>query len=104
MTAPLAGALLFISQTQSQWQGAILLFTLGFGMGTPLLLASVLGAKVLPRAGLSMNQVRVFFAFIMLALALYFVRPLLSETWMQAAESAARLKLYYLCVVSFDVA
>ncbi|MEQ1075446.1 protein-disulfide reductase DsbD [Acinetobacter johnsonii] len=84
MTAPLAGALLFISQTQSQWQGAILLFTLGFGMGTPLLLASVLGAKVLPRAGLWMNQVRLFFAFIMLALALYFVRPLLSETWMQA--------------------
>ncbi len=42
MTAPLAGALLFISQTQSQWQGALLLFTLGFGMGTPLLLASAL--------------------------------------------------------------
>lgn len=83
MTAPLAGALLFISQTQSQWQGAILLFTLGFGMGTPLLLASVLGAKVLPRAGQWMNQIKVLFAFIMLALALYFVRPLLSETWMQ---------------------
>jgi len=30
MTAPLAGALLFISQTQSQWQGALLLFTLGW--------------------------------------------------------------------------
>lgn len=83
MTAPLAGALLFISQTQSQWQGAVLLFTLGFGMGTPLLLASVLGAKVLPKAGLWMNQVKVFFAFIMLALALYFIRPLLSEAWLQ---------------------
>lgn len=83
MTAPLAGALLFISQTQSQWQGAVLLFTLGFGMGTPLLLASILGAKILPRAGLWMNQIRVLFAFIMLALALYFIRPMLSETWMQ---------------------
>ncbi len=51
MTAPLAGALLFISQTQSQWQGALLLFTLGFGMGTPLLLASILGARILPKAG-----------------------------------------------------
>ncbi len=71
-TAPLAGALLFISQTQSQMQGALLLFTLGFGMGTPLLLASVLGAKALPRAGLWMHQVKVLFAFIMLALALYF--------------------------------
>lgn len=83
MTAPLAGALLFISQTQSQMQGALLLFTLGFGMGTPLLLASVLGAKALPRAGLWMHQVKVLFAFIMLALALYFIRPLLGEAWMQ---------------------
>ncbi|ATO19015.1 thiol:disulfide interchange protein [Acinetobacter sp. LoGeW2-3] len=83
MTAPLAGALLFISQTQSQWQGALLLFTLGFGMGTPLLLASVLGSRVLPRAGHWMNQVKVLFAFIMLALALYFIRPLLSEAVLQ---------------------
>jgi len=83
MTAPLAGALLFISQTQSQMQGALLLFTLGFGMGTPLLFASVLGAKALPRAGLWMHQVKVLFAFIMLALALYFIRPLLGEAWMQ---------------------
>ncbi|NNG76063.1 protein-disulfide reductase DsbD [Acinetobacter sp. ANC 4277] len=83
MTAPLAGALLFISQTQSQWQGAILLFALGFGMGTPLLLASVLGSKVLPKAGLWMHQIKVFFAFIMLALALYFIRPLISEAWLQ---------------------
>ncbi|MEQ1309858.1 cytochrome c biogenesis protein CcdA, partial [Acinetobacter bereziniae] len=29
MTAPLAGTLLFISQTQNQWQGALLLFCLG---------------------------------------------------------------------------
>lgn len=83
MTAPLAGALLFISQTQSQWQGALLLFTLGFGMGTPLLIASVLGSRILPRAGHWMNQVKVLFAFIMLALALYFIRPLISEAVLQ---------------------
>lgn len=83
MTAPLAGALLFISKTQSQWQGAVLLFTLGFGMGTPLLLASVLGSRVLPKAGTWMNKIKVLFAFIMLSLALYFVRPLMSEAWLQ---------------------
>ena len=83
MTAPLAGALLFISQTQSQWHGALLLFTLGFGMGTPLLIASILGSKFLPKVGMWMNQIKVIFAFIMLTLALYFVRPLLSEIWFQ---------------------
>lgn len=80
MTAPLAGVLLFISQTQHQWQGAVLLFSLGLGMGIPLLLASILGAHVLPKAGLWMNQIRVLFALMMLGLAIYFVRPLLPYT------------------------
>ncbi|WP_326518014.1 protein-disulfide reductase DsbD [Acinetobacter sp. CAAS 2-6] len=83
MTAPLAGALLFILQTQHHWQGALLLFMLGFGMGLPLLLASVLGAKVLPKAGQWMLQIRVIFAFIMLGLALYFIRPLLPALLLQ---------------------
>jgi thiol:disulfide interchange protein DsbD len=83
MTAPLAGVLLFISQTQSQWQGALLLFALGFGMGIPLLLASVLGAKALPKAGEWMHQIKVIFAFLMLALSLYFIRPLLPELVLQ---------------------
>lgn len=91
MTAPLAGALLFISQTQSQWQGAVLLFTLGFGMGTPLLLASVLGSRILPKAGMWMNQIKVLFAFIMLGLALYFVRPLMNDAWMQGLSLALEL-------------
>lgn len=63
MTAPLAGTLLFISQTQSQWQGALLLFCLGFGMGIPLLIASVLGAKFLPKAGDWMHQIKSDFCF-----------------------------------------
>ena len=32
------GTLLFISQTQNQWQGAYTVIHLGFGMGIPLLL------------------------------------------------------------------
>ena len=79
MTAPLAGTLLFISQTQNQWQGALLLFCLGFGMGIPLLIASVLGAKFLPKAGDWMHQIKVIFAFLMLGLSLYFIRPLLPD-------------------------
>src|SRR5690606_5728177 len=78
-----AGARLFISQTQSQWQGALLLFTLGFGMGTSLLLASILVARVLPKVWHWMNQFNVFFSFIMLVLALYFICPLISEATLQ---------------------
>lgn len=82
MTAPLAGVLLFIAQTQNQWHGALLLFALGLGMGIPLLLVSIFGSKVLPKAGVWMNQIRVIFAFIMLGLAIYFLRPLLSLFWL----------------------
>ncbi|MHA3116381.1 protein-disulfide reductase DsbD [Acinetobacter sp. ANC 4635] len=82
MTAPLAGALLFISQTQNPWHGAVLLFSLGMGMGVPMLLVSLLGSRALPKAGLWMMQVKVVFAFIMLGLALYFIRPVLnSSVW-----------------------
>ena len=101
MTAPLAGALLFISQTQSQWHGALLLFTLGFGMGTPLLIASILGSKFLPKVGMWMNQIKVIFAFIMLALALYFVRPLLSEIWFQCLSLV--LGLIFVAYVLFRI-
>lgn len=116
MTAPLAGALLFISQNQNQLQGSMLLFSLGLGMGTPLLLASILGAHVLPQAGQWMQHVRYVFAFLMLGLALYFVRPLLNETVIlllgcvlslsffsymgyQIYHSQARLRIWYIALL-----
>ncbi|MBJ9983936.1 protein-disulfide reductase DsbD [Acinetobacter sp. S40] len=98
MTAPLAGTLLFISQTQDQWQGALLLFCLGFGMGIPLLLATILGAKVLPKAGQWMHQIKVIFAFIMLGLSLYFIRPLLPALVLQILSLALGLSfIAYTC-------
>ena len=77
MTAPLAGTLLYISQSQQWLIGAALLFSLGIGMGLPLLILSVVGAHAIPRAGQWMYSVRHLFGFIMLGLAWYFIRPLL---------------------------
>jgi thiol:disulfide interchange protein DsbD len=45
-----------------------------------MLLVSLLGSRALPKAGLWMMQVKVVFAFIMLGLALYFIRPVLSAS------------------------
>lgn len=81
MTAPLAGTLLYISQSQNLLTGTILLFCLGFGMGIPLLLLSVLGSRMLPKPGIWMHQVRHIFGFLMLGLSLYFIRPLLPLFW-----------------------
>lgn len=103
MTAPLAGALLFISQNQNQLQGAMLLFALGMGMGTPLLLASILGTKILPKAGQWMHQVRYIFAFLMLGLALYFIRPIISPLTFTLLGSLLGLScLVYLGVLIYQ--
>lgn len=69
MTAPLAGALLYIGQTGSAVYGGTVLFALGLGMGLPLLAIAAFGARVLPRPGAWMDRVRVAFGYAMLAMA-----------------------------------
>ena len=77
MSAPLAGALLFVSQSQSAFLGGLYLFILGLGIGVPLFIASVFGSKLLPKPGQWMDRIKVSFGFIMLMVALYFIRPML---------------------------
>lgn len=79
MTAPLAAALLFIAQSGNVMQGALVLFTLGLGIGTPLLLLVTLGKRFLPRPGAWMDRVKGLFGFIFLAGALLVARPLLAD-------------------------
>src|SRR5690606_40069937 len=57
MTAPLAGALLYIGQTGSAVQGGLALFALGLGMGLPLLAIATFGARILPKPGAWMERV-----------------------------------------------
>ena len=77
MSAPLAGALLFVSQLSDPWMGASYLFVLGLGVGLPLFIACVFGAQYLPKPGLWMDRLKFSFGFVMLLLAVYFLRPLL---------------------------
>lgn len=71
MTAPLAGALLYIGQTGSAATGGIALFALGLGMGLPLMLIALFGPRILPRPGPWMERVRKVFGFVMVAMAIY---------------------------------
>src|SRR5690606_30261308 len=73
MTAPLAGALLYIGQTGSAVQGGLALFALGLGMGLPLLAIAMFGARVLPKPGPWMERVRVAFGYVMLGMAITMV-------------------------------
>lgn len=70
VSAPLAGALIYISTTGDALLGGAALFALSMGMGVPLLLVGAGGGRLLPRAGLWMIAVKNFFGVILLALAI----------------------------------
>ena len=80
MTAPLAGALLYIGNTGDVLTGALILFSMGLGMGVPLLLVGTLGAGLLPRPGHWMNRVKTMFGFILLGSAIWFAARVLPGT------------------------
>ncbi len=80
MTAPLAGALLFIAQSGNALQGALVLFVMGVGIGVPLLLLVTVGSRFLPKPGAWMDLMKGLFGFLFLGTALLLVRPVLDES------------------------
>lgn len=70
VSAPLIGALTYISQSGNIILGSLILFVLSLGMGTPLLLIGTGAGKLLPKAGNWMNSVKGFFGIILLAVAI----------------------------------
>lgn len=78
MTAPLAGALLYIAQSGNAVNGGLALFSLGLGSGLPLLLAITMGMRWLPKPGLWMQSVNRVFAFALFATAIIVLRPILT--------------------------
>ncbi|UXI01108.1 protein-disulfide reductase DsbD [Photobacterium sp. TY1-4] len=76
-TAPLSGALIYVAQSGDLLTGAIALYALAIGMGIPLILAAMFGNKLLPKAGLWMNHVKVFFGFILLAVPIFLLERIL---------------------------
>lgn len=77
VAAPLAGALLYISQTHDVTLGAVALFSLSLGMGVPLLLIGASAGTILPKAGEWMNVIRRLFGVLMLGVAIWIVSPIL---------------------------
>lgn len=70
VSAPLAGALLYISASGDALGGALKLFALGLGMGAPLLLVATGGAAWLPKSGAWLNTVKNAIGVLLLGLAI----------------------------------
>jgi thioredoxin:protein disulfide reductase len=77
VAAPLAGALLYISQTRDVVLGGSALFAMAIGMGTPLLIVGVSEGALLPKSGPWMVRVKHVFGILLLAVALWIVWPVL---------------------------
>ncbi len=71
VSAPLAGALIYISTTGDAVLGGLALLALGVGMGVPLIVLGASGGHLLPRAGAWMNAVKAVFGVLLLAVAVW---------------------------------
>ncbi len=77
VAAPLAGALVYLSQTRDVWLGGTALFSLAAGMSIPLLLVGASAGALLPRAGSWMTEVKRVFGVLLLGVALWTVQSIL---------------------------
>jgi len=77
VTGPLAGALVYISQTRDVVFGGLALYALAWGMSMPLLLVGVSAGSLLPSTGMWMESVKTFFGMLMLGVAWWLVSPVL---------------------------
>jgi thiol:disulfide interchange protein DsbD len=84
VAAPLAGALVYLSQTRDVGLGGTALFSLASGMSVPLLLVGASAGALLPRAGLWMDEIKRFFGLLLLGVALWTVQSVL-PAWLVLA-------------------
>ena len=71
LAPPLAGALIFISQTADPFLGGLALFALSLGMGIPLLIIGTSAGRLLPKSGRWMLVINHVFGVLLLGLAIW---------------------------------
>ncbi len=77
VAAPLAGTLVYISQTRDVLLGGLALFSMAMGMSVPLLLVGLSAGSLLPKAGGWMINVKYVFGLLLIAVAVWMVTPVL---------------------------
>jgi thioredoxin:protein disulfide reductase len=77
VAAPLAGALLYISQSGDVVLGGSALFAMALGMGVPLIAVGTFEGVLLPKAGAWMDVVKKVFGVMLLGVAIWIVSPVL---------------------------
>jgi thiol:disulfide interchange protein DsbD len=88
------GLLTFVGQKGSPVLGFFLFFVLAVGLGTPFVVLAILSGSItkLPKSGEWMEWIRKLFGFILLVMAVYFLRTLMPD-WLSALIMSALLIL-----------
>ena len=77
VAAPLLGALIYISQTGDALLGGLALFSMGMGMGVPLIIVGMSAGHWLPKAGNWMESVKNVFGVMLLAVAIWMLQRII---------------------------
>jgi thiol:disulfide interchange protein DsbD len=77
VTPPLAGALIYIGQSGDAVLGGVALFSLGLGMGIPLLIIGTSAGKLLPKAGAWMKITKAVFGVGLFGVAVWLLGRIL---------------------------
>jgi len=80
VTAPLAGTLVFLSQSRDVVLAGTALFAMAMGMSMPLLLLGASAGHWLPRSGAWMHAVKRFFGLVLVGVALWVAQPALPSS------------------------
>jgi thiol:disulfide interchange protein DsbD len=77
------GLVTYVAAKGDPLYGFLMFFVLALGLGLPYLFLAIFSGKIksLPRAGLWMDAVKHIFGFILIAMALYFLIPLLPKEY-----------------------
>jgi thiol:disulfide interchange protein DsbD len=85
VAGPLAGALIYISQSRDVVLGGLALFSMAVGMSVPLLLTGASAGALLPKAGAWMTGVKYFFGLMLMATAIWMLQSVMpSAAWLAA--------------------
>ncbi len=96
------GLLTWVASQGSAWLGFAVFFTLSLGLGLPLFFLALFSGSLenLPRSGEWMIWVRKLMGWVLVGLAIHFLRPLLPEAWgiilLSLAALAAGVHLAFL--------
>ena len=83
ITPPLAAVLTFVTDSGSPLLGGVALFSMGFGMGIPLIILGTSLGYLVPRAGNWMTYISLIVGLLLFTMAFYYLDRVLSDYLMK---------------------